>query len=656
MQPEHFNFSSPIYLPITAETCEGVLDGRVLLDSLSGPELAALMVIQQLPTLGDKVDHVKAEVILGKLIAWDVERRRSGGGTLLAEVHRLYDAGKLYYGLDAIKTAKIRFLDPARVAARDYLLPDGKWDFRFRVNQFHERDPFSEKVVTGNNRERWLTTEQDKLLRLLRANLDEHLDVQGYAGIGKSHLLGALKDILPSGRVLVLARTVSKLSALRERIGGGSWFLAQTFGDFARGLLSAQASAAGKAGWQGKAQLANELGIPGFRQFKAEKAIDICLEVLKHYCEARDHVISRKHLPHFAQPLSSTEQQVLLEFSSRLWVYLKAQMNWDRFTGFEALLKVKRASLEGCMAPRQISHIVIDESQDVPQSLLQIIERGRQALITLGDEYQRPKEPGFRWPREVRRRDVALSVRSGPKVEKLINPLISQHSYKSKIAFEGASRADVLIERYPEGFVPPEGCVILTASPWDTMKWAIELAPRGWVSFAENPDGGNSLDEQRFTNMAHFMRSVVALFKPGFYPQTQVDQEPMHPYFSQTLNWSQVHQENQFDESFKWVEALLEKGFYVADVVSLFARVRNHPSSLVLIQAEDAGGLEFDRVLLTPELMSLNRFRDAYDFDARLCSVYIALSRARRQVFLPYDVEEWINFHKNQPFRELYGY
>ena len=655
MQPEHFDFSSPIYLPITAEACEGVLQGQLALDTLSGPELAALMVIQNLPMAGGKVDHVKAEVLLGKLIAWEVDGKHRKSVSALSEARRLFDARKLYFGLEALKASRVRFLDSAQVLAREYLLPDGKWDFCFRVNRFHALNPFAQQVVTGLNRERWLTAEQDKLLRTLRANLDEHLDVQGYAGIGKSHLLGALKDVLPRGRVLILARTKSKLDALRKRIGASGWFREQTFGELAQSLLVGPGGLADKSRWQGKSGLATELGILGFRQYAPEKAIDVCLDVVRRYCESRDHAIARRHLPHFANPLSSMEQQVLLEYSSRVWKRLYVGMDWDRFTGFEALLKVKRASLEGGTVSRQISHILIDESQDVPQSLMQIIERGKQALITLGDEYQKPKGPGLQWQREVRRREVVFSVRSGPKVEKLINSLIRQHSYKSKVDFEGAGSADVVIERFPEGFVPPSGCVILTASPWDTMKWAMELAPQGWISFAEDPDGVAAIDEQRFTNMAHFMRSVIGLFKREFYPQTQVNQEPMHPYFSQVLSWEQVCKENQYDESFRWVEAVLEKGYFVADVQSLCSRVRNHPSSLTLIQAQDAGGLEFDRVLLTPELMSTNRFKDAYAFDARICEVYIALSRARRQVFLPYDVDEWINYHKGQ-FRDLYGF
>lgn len=102
----------------------------------------------------------------------------------------------------------------------------------------------------------------------------------------------------------------------------------------------------------------------------------------------------------------------------------------------------------------------------------------------------------------MRQRDIAFSVRSGPQVERLINPLISVHSQKSKLAFEGAGSAEVGVEFYPEGFVPPEGCVVLTASHWDAMKWAMELAGKHYaITFAEQ------------MNLQGFMETAIRLFR-----------------------------------------------------------------------------------------------------------------------------------------------
>ncbi len=61
-------------------------------------------------------------------------------------------------------------------------------------------------------------------------------------------------------------------------------------------------------------------------------------------------------------------------------------------------------------------------------------------------------------------------------------------------------------------------------------------------------------------------------------------------------------------------------------------------------------------MLLTPELLSNVPFKDAYAFDQRLCAVYIAISRATLQLYLPYDVVEWIDYHTSRAFRESHGY
>ncbi|MFF7106991.1 hypothetical protein [Pseudomonas sichuanensis] len=649
MQPEHFNFSCPVFLPITLERCQGLLqaEGAPVLDALSEPELAALLVIQNLAQAQGKLDAPAAEKVLGKLLAWSVDGPHSPDVSLLSEAHRLFDARKLYFGLEVIKASKLRLLTDEEVQGGDYLLADGKWDFDFRLRRQQADNPFSQQVVTGFDNERWLTVEQDKLLKVIRANLDEDIHVQGYAGIGKSYLLGALMDCLPRGRVLALARTPAKLGTLRQRMGlDPQAKVGMTFGQFAKALLKdaqpANARAAGRG--PGKLKLAQELGIVGLRQYDAEHALDICLEVLHSYCESRDYSLSNRHLPFFRQALSGVDAQVLLEYASRLWRYLESHPAWGAQTGFEALLLIKRASLGGCSVPTRFSHVIIDESQDVPGSLLQVIERGRQVLITLGDEYQKASGAVVRRERQVRQKDIAFAVRSGPKVERLINPLIDVHSQKSKVAFEAARNVDVGIELFPQGFIPPEGCVVLTASRWDSMRWAMELAETGCLlKFPDWPD------------MRRFMATAVGLFRAALHGPMQ-DAEGPHPHFSHMLDWQQVRDAECFDESFLWVEARLQEGYKLADLTTLAARVVEQRASLLLMMAEEAGGLEFDHVLLTPELMTTNRFKDAYAFDARICAVYIALSRARRQLYLPYDVQEWIAYHKGQPFRELHGY
>ncbi|TDF77415.1 hypothetical protein [Pseudomonas sp. H9] len=653
MHPEHVDLSSPLFLPITDQTCAGLLeaDGVQALSGLSDPELAAVLVVQNLAQAAEQDLNADAlEKILARLIAWAVEGRHSAAVGLLSEAQRLFDPRKLYFGLNALKSLNVRFLLADEVAARDYLLPGGQWDVGYRVRHHQRNNPFSQQMVTPRHRERWLSAAQDKLVRTFRANLDEDLHVQGYAGIGKSHLLGTLLECLSPEKTLVLARTPEKLVALRQRMGrAGHDNVGRTFMAFARALMQVgRPQAAGAQARQpSKQAVAQTLNILGFRGHEEAATLDVCLEVIECYCRSRDHSLSAKHLPHFKQALSAVDTKVLLEYSSRLWTYLEANPSWGSRTGFEALLMIKRASLAGCVVPGRYTHVLIDESQDIPASLLQIIERGRQVLITLGDEYQQASGERVKRSRLVRQSDVSYSVRSGRNVERLVNPLIDQHTEKGKVPFEGARDADVVIEHYPQGFVPPEGCVVLTASHWDTIKWMIELHDANCpFSF---PDKALQADLERF------MTTAIALFNPRLYSVEHSAEGP-HAYFSEMADWQQVRDANRFDEAFLWVEHVLEKGFKVADLTHLNRMLGAPGKSCLLMRAQTAGGMEFDRVLLTPELLTNVMFKDAYAFDERICAVYIALSRARQQLYLPYDVVDWIEFHKQQKFRESHGY
>ncbi|WP_327440363.1 hypothetical protein [Pseudomonas donghuensis] len=651
MHSEHFDLSSPLFLPVTQETCARLLadDGALGLASLSDPELAAVLVIQNLAQATEKdLNPAGAEKVLARLIGWAISSRHAAG--LLSEAKRLFDQGKLYYGLEAIKHLNLRFLEAEEVAAQPYLLPSGEWDACFSIRHHKQNDPYREHVVTPRHRERWLSDAQDKLVRTFRANLDEDLHVQGYAGVGKSHLLGALLEFLRPETTLVLARTKSKLDVLRQRMGGEHDRKAgSTFEAFAYELLkrSRFQPTSKPTRLPTKQALALELNILGFRGFDAQATLSVCLKVLKRYCSARDYSLSAAHLPYFQQALSPLDAKVLLEYSSRLWTYLDSTPAWAGQGDFSTLMMIKRASLAGCVVPARFTHVLIDESQDIPASLLQIIERSKQVLITLGDEYQQVKGATVQRTREVRRSDISYSVRSGRNVERLVNPLISRHSAKSKVYFEGARNADVVVEHYPQGFVPPEGCVVLTASRWNTMKWLMQIHDANCAFSFPNKAAQEDLQ--------HFMTTAIALFKPSYYSLEQ-SEKGGHADFSELLDWRQVRDANQYDESFLWVEAALEKGFNVADIARL-NRLQGQPgNSCMLMMAQEAGGMEFDRVLLTPELLTTEQFKDAYAFDERICAVYIAISRARQQLYIPFEVGEWIDYHKAQEFREFHGY
>lgn len=648
MRPEHLYLSGLIFLPITLESCQALLadeSARGLL-ALSDPELAALLVIQNLAASGDdSPDAAGAERILAKLIGWALDGNKPGNVSLLNEAQRLLDLRKLYFGLEVIKESRLRLLSASEVAECNYLMSDGNWDFQFKFRHALDVNPFKNQFVIGAEKEHWFTGEQDKIVRVFQADSGEDLHIQGYAGIGKSYLLGALADCIHNGEILVLASTPEKLRALQGKGGWGSRGRGVTYTGFARRLLGLRGSApqVGSSNISNKSMVARELGGVNFRELGAAKTLEICSELLVEYCKSGDYTISKKHIPYFVAELSPLEAAVLVEYSSRLWTYLGEN---SHLLGGElyGLSLIKKANLAGVVAPKQFSHVIVDESQDLPRSLLNIIERGRQVIITLGDEYQDHQRERVRRGRDVRSRDIVSSVRCGRPLERMVNPIIDTHGRNIKVPFEGSRNVKTDIVFYQDDLVPSEGSVVLTASLWDSMKWAIYVA--GFPCLL-------NLADRR--NLSSFMSSAIDFYY-GLSSLIQEDkEESLHPYFLHVKDWAQLKAENEFDQSFLWVEARLGAGYRKADLNSVSVRQSVDSTSVSIILARDVGGREFDSVILTPELMTNVKFKHVYDFDSRLCDVYIALSRARRQIYLPKGVEGWVSHHRGN-FRESYGY
>jgi hypothetical protein len=179
------------------------------------------------------------------------------------------------------------------------------------------------------------------------------------------------------------------------------------------------------------------------------------------------------------------------------------------------------------------------------------------------------------------------------------------------------------------------------------MKWIIQMDAVGRALSLRNA--------KALQDLKQFMSTAIALFKPDFYRADQSTHGP-HLYFSDISSWQQVREANQYDGAFLWVEAELEKGFNIADMNHLKGMLGQSDKSCTVMMAKEAGGMEFDRVLLTPELLTTEKFKNPDAFDEQICAVYIAISRAKRQLYVPCDVVEWVEHHNRQKFRELSGY
>src|SRR5690606_34064854 len=99
-------------------------------------------------------------------------------------------------GLDLLDGLMINLLEMDEVAEQKYLKPDGSWDFSFRIEHAAKLNPLKEAISTASGETIFLTGTQFRIFNTLRSELDEHLNLQGLAGVGKTSMISTLLEYL----------------------------------------------------------------------------------------------------------------------------------------------------------------------------------------------------------------------------------------------------------------------------------------------------------------------------------------------------------------------------------------------------------------------------------------------------------------------------
>ncbi|MHC8402666.1 hypothetical protein ACYZTX_25265 [Pseudomonas sp. MDT1-17] len=633
MQPEHYDFDNALYLPVSEKTVNRLIASgeNSILDTLSNAELSAILVIQNLTEIYKNSKNHASEQILKKLIAWGNESAsKKNTKRLLSETRRLLDLPKLKNGLSILSQAKIELLSDSLVEEAAYLLPNGDWDTTFRGRYFNLASSYRHQIVTPGNQELWLSDAQNMIVRTLQANTHEHLHIQGYAGIGKSFLISSLLNFLNLSKTIVLVKNTKKLNELKKR-SKLEKFKLYTFEEFSFRLISNKIDRTSlRNAYETKqytnAEIARNLNISSVKELNENQVVSICMETINSYCLSDDYSLKDKHLPNIENYLSQIDRTALLEYSIRIWQAIDPSHIGPLALPFNGFSVVKKASLLGCTVHPSITHILIDESHDLPPSLLKILERGPQCLITLGDEYQRLTGKPTKRGLEVRQKEATQSVRTGKKMEQVLNPLIYAHPNKLKLPFEGAKDTTLNIYHYDMANLPPPPTTILVASRWGMLLWFWSLNDSGhYASFM-----GDSA-----ANFSQFAHDCLRLFRD--------DTPSTHSDLVHYPNWNLLSLDLSSDESFRAVERTLQNGYKVADLTTTFNKSgKSLGNSYTLALAEEIGNMEFNSVIIANDLMPDCPPKDGYELDRRISTLYTAISRAIQELYLPIDIEEWL--------------
>lgn len=629
------------FLPLSPEIAQELVQCQYDLTKLQIPELATVLLIQNLPSLVKAGQTApKIEVALAKAIGTGLDSASEYGEKVFGQaVAKRFSPEAFKEGLALLDGLMFNLLEMDEVIEQKYLKPDGNWDFSFRVKHAAKLNPLKESITTESGETLFLTTPQFRLFKTLRSELDEHLHLQGLAGVGKTSMISTLLEYLKPEQTLLLAYTSPQLHALTARLGNKK-FVGMTFGMLASDLLFTPPTIYRKPDRQrsqqtyqmADADVAKVLSLQPVAGFSASRVADICRRTVQSFCSSSYKEISTENLPLLDKILSDVERAALLFYSNLMW----QEITQPRvvFEGGKTRLPirvyhlVKMLSLDSSISLdiRRYKNIVIDEAHDLSAPMLQFLDRCPQATCTLGDIYQRLKGLPAQRGKHIRQREISQSVRSGRQMEVILNPLIAAHPRAELAPLVGARNKKTLIEYYDKSDIPEDGTTILVKGEWGMFEWFQRLAGAN-ASFCMMPESEKQL--RRFVN------DCIELY--------HYSSPPKHGALFRYSTWVSLAETYAKNYSFKMIEAMLERGYSSNDFERSIEKMdRTGHAKILLGRVSDARSLEMDTVMLGRDLLSSVRKNDNNHAAEIFSGIYTGSSRARYKIIVPGHIREWI--------------
>ncbi len=629
------------FLPLSPETAQQLVQNRHDLASLQVPELAAVLLIQNLPSLARAGQTApRIEAALAKALSAGLDSNAEYGPHIFGQaVAERFSPVAFKEGLDLLDSMMFNLLEMDEVAERKYLKPDGAWDFSFRIEHAAQLNPLKEAISTDSGETIFLTTPQFRIFKSLLSELDEHLNLQGLAGVGKTSMISTLLEYLKPEETLLLAHTPQQLTALTSRLGSKK-FVGMTFGQLASQLLFTPPTVyrrPDRQRYQPTYQMADVdvgkvLSFQPVGSFSTKRVADICRRTVQSFCYSSGREISADNIPLVDENLTDVDRAALLGYSNLMWQEItQPRLLFEgRRTHLPIrvyhLLKLLSLDTSIFLSLETYRHIVIDEAHDLSAPLLQFLDRCPQATCTLGDVCQRLDGLPAHRGKHVRQREISQSVRSGRQMEEIVNPLIAAHPRAELAPLIGARDRKTIIKYYDRSDIPEDGTTILVKSEWGVFEWFQRLAGAR-ASFCMMPNS-----EKKFRI---FVNDCIELYHNG--------SPPRHGILFRHSTWGSLAKKYANDYSFQTIEAMLERGYSFNDFERSMEKMdRTGHAKILLGRVSDARSLEMDKVMLGRDLLSPIRKGDIDEAAMVFAGLYTGSSRARYKLIVPGHMRDWL--------------
>ncbi|PVZ19642.1 MULTISPECIES: hypothetical protein [unclassified Pseudomonas] len=613
------------YLPLSDALATTFAQGEVPVpERLSRAEIAAVLFLQHLPVLNDATPA-------------PLQLERQFAGLLLKHTEQLqtvlatqFDRASFSRGLMLTAACGIGLMDQSGVDRRGYLLPDGTWDFNHGALYAERETPLRHLYPVADGRVVKVTDHQLRLLQTLKANPGESVEAQAHAGTGKTHLLSAIIEHLGERRCLFLADTESKLVPIRQRFpeAAASTFLAMAASCVERQLGWGFAPYRSRPDYGvSTAEVAQSLNLPELTPYTPAQVAAICRGTVIKFCASNHDVLGLAHIPKAYQWLAEPVRQRLVGLAQQMWAALFEPPQAGVTLPIRAMHWIKFMALSGANIPGDFSHVLIDEGHDLTPPLVQILDRGPQAVITLGDRYQNLAGFGTPHAAHIRHREMRLSLRAGTALQDLVNPLIDAYPGSLDMPFQGNHTRHTEVIGYPAQGIPEQPTLILVKDIWGLWDWVQRLASAEihCQVVTAGPDELLSL----VPDAARLFRSDVRSHRPDL---------------ARYRTWDQLHaakaQEPSFLRVAQWLAGQRDHS-HLRPWYSLITPARlTEAGGYRVALVRDVRNFEFDRLALSDDLYLGPTPQTERARAQRIALLYTAITRVRHCLYLPANHSE----------------
>jgi len=494
-----------------------------------------------------------------------------------------------------------------------------------------------------NNFSRRFTPDQLRIAQVYLADKDESLDVQGFAGTGKTHVIAAILQSLPAESVLVAAHTYSQIQAIKSKVGDKYQYM--TFGVLANSILNASLfKRQNYAFFRTKTNygisftdLFKKLEMVQVGNLTAEWAAYYVQSTVRNFCYKADSTITEKHISKHIQ-LATTDREMIISAAQRMW-FMTINPRPDDVSPLplRAFHSIKQLSLTDEVFPTKYQTIVIDEAHDLSTPMAQIIDRSPQAILTFGDDYQtfgRSLVQHRRRTQSVRRKEMSYSYRAGELANSLYNEVLETHPVKADQPFHGAKSIETKISSYNKFIIPDKPTTFLTTDLWQVFIVLQQLDSRG----------------AKVHVLSSTLPQVKSLISECIELYSGRVQWTKHYLLKNISCWDEFQQKFQ-GKTFDHLISLLKSGLSHHQWESVCTKAKALESgSYTIGLIEHAKNHEFNNVVLLSDILSLPNVAKE-DISKTINQIYTGISRAKYSVAIPGDLSGWLKDIRTQSIR-----